>query len=584
MRIRLFMWGYQPHFKVHAQTFAEGIFNKLDKNLNPNVFLIGILCEENADRHPICIQPEDPRYPLEIFSDILKISEEFEQLDERSNLFYSDPDSERDVKHRIKFDSIKNAVQKIIRESDLDNEITSFCSVPVLIEGYMVSVVLQLDRSAYNSHYSLKKNKRNRSYISRSLLESTINEYLNECSKELSKANPGKNLRGFEREYDDVIRSGGKDLMYTPASVGDIMGLHGLFEACNIISSLKYEGEEITGVLIISKIDHPNLEINLQYDSPIKLRDFGAVRKQLEISSDNIHLLSDSNVIYGFGTVLESYNLEKEDLFLIKFTSHYHWELIHAGNVLMKVRYGLPYLPSALIDKEKFQSDVKRIFADDIDLDDIERLWELILEAIKQKHGTMVVISKESKNEALRLKNQCIVIKPVELSPSLIQIVTSIDGAVLITPQGICHAIGVILDGVSSNKCTSSRGARYNSAIRYTEFTDCPCLIVVISEDSLIDLVPNLMPQINRSEIENELNKLRHLGDPDDDSGKFHSAMNWYDNHRFYLSSEICEEINKIKKEYEEKMSRKGITQMIYRNFIPNEEMDDSYFNDEDNS
>lgn len=206
----------------------------------------------------------------------------------------------------------------------------------------------------------------------------------------------------------------------------------------------------------------------------------------------------------------------------------------------------------------------------------------LIKESIKQKHGTIVVISGGVEEEVKRLKSQAIPIDPVELSSSLIKLITSIDGAILIDQDGICHAIGVILDGLASKNGKPSRGARYNSAIRYVEYTDHPCMAVVISEDGLIDLVPDLMPQINRSAIESAISTLHNLSDAEEDTGKFHEVMSWLDKHRFYLSPEVCEEINKIKENFEQMMQDKGITHLKHQDFQPHEEMNDSYFFDEE--
>ena len=101
----------------------------------------------------------------------------------------------------------------------------------------------------------------------------------------------------------------------------------------------------------------------------------------------------------------------------------------------------------------------------------------------------MVVISKGADIEAKRLEKQCIKIKPTYLNSQLVRKVSAIDGAILIEPSTKCHAIGVILDGLASNKGTSSRGARYNSAIRYVELSKYPCLAIVISQDGMVDLV-----------------------------------------------------------------------------------------------
>ncbi|KQL33536.1 hypothetical protein AN960_20910 [Bacillus sp. FJAT-25509] len=49
-----------------------------------------------------------------------------------------------------------------------------------------------------------------------------------------------------------------------------------------------------------------------------------------------------------------------------------------------------------------------------------------------------------------------------------------------------------ILDGIANeNIGTISRGARYNSALRYLNYSknkNIPCLIVIVSEDKYIDI------------------------------------------------------------------------------------------------
>jgi hypothetical protein len=55
--------------------------------------------------------------------------------------------------------------------------------------------------------------------------------------------------------------------------------------------------------------------------------------------------------------------------------------------------------------------------------------------------------------------------------------------------EGKCHSIGVILDGLASERGDAARGARYNSAIRYVESSAHACLAVVLSEDGLINII-----------------------------------------------------------------------------------------------
>jgi hypothetical protein len=50
-------------------------------------------------------------------------------------------------------------------------------------------------------------------------------------------------------------------------------------------------------------------------------------------------------------------------------------------------------------------------------------------------------------------------------------------------------AIGAILDGLATDAGYPSRGARYNSAIRYVASSSHACLAIVVSEDGMINVV-----------------------------------------------------------------------------------------------
>lgn len=66
-----------------------------------------------------------------------------------------------------------------------------------------------------------------------------------------------------------------------------------------------------------------------------------------------------------------------------------------------------------------------------------------------------------------------------------------IDGAVLLDQNGKVYIIGVILDGkISPKGTTMARGARYNSAVKYSySHRNEKHLVVVISEDGDCDFV-----------------------------------------------------------------------------------------------
>jgi DNA integrity scanning protein DisA with diadenylate cyclase activity len=488
-QIRWFMWTHQDQFQVSAHIAAERIFTSLDQDLKTTVFLVGILVEDRKDRYAICVEPEDCGYDPNLFSDVQEQAQHLEAADPARLTLHSHSIAQETPDRRLILEALRDAIQGVINRQDEALGVISFCSWPVLVQGYMVCTVLQLQRDVFHAYYSLVKNQVNNRYaMATSLIDATVMEYLDGCAEALRNPEPGAELGVLGRDAEEVIRAAGNRLMDAPAwSCGEFVRLPGLFHACNTISSLRYEEAEGIGTMLLSRRGHPNIEVQLALSAPVRMRNYRAARKLLEISSQEISLLSDAVYIYGLGHVVGLYDQRREDLFSINFTKHYTWELLHANHVMMRVTYGQPQLPQMPIDKEQFKQDLRRIFPD-IAPKNIEQLWLLVLEATKQKHGTLVVVSSKAQKEAVRLEKQCTRIEPMQLTPEIMRVVTAIDGAVLIDPSATCYAIGVILDGLASERGTSARGARYNSAIRYVEGIG-GCLVVVVSEDGSIDLV-----------------------------------------------------------------------------------------------
>ena len=142
--------------------------------------------------------------------------------------------------------------------------------------------------------------------------------------------------------------------------------------------------------------------------------------------------------------------------------------------------------------------------------------------AVDQRHGSMLIVARDAELEADRLRGQGTRIEPMKLTPDLYRQVSEIDGTIIIDPQGVCHAIGVILDGSARPECTPSRGARYNSGIRYVRSADTPRLAVVVSDDQTVDVIPVLPPRIKRSELERAIAGLETATAND-----YHSAIHW---------------------------------------------------------
>ncbi|NVO31397.1 DNA integrity scanning protein DisA nucleotide-binding domain protein [Hymenobacter lapidiphilus] len=490
------IWPYQARFRQAAQTVANGLFDALDEDLDPYVYLLALPLTAAGRTHNDLyaaaeFEPADSAVPAHHFARVLERGQALQLA--HNWQFTTDPDVEsEDMQRRKQFGrGVRLAVQEVLDELDAADKRLSFAGWPAQIGHFAVMPVLRLNRKVYNSYPSLQPNRfyTDGRQLPHSLIQAAILRFNEDCIKSLTEPEPGSGLLIRPRDADEIIRSAGKLFMDTPAQdMGMNPAATKLFATCNTISSLRYEGAEGVGKLLLARRGHPNLSEVFALTCPTPLTDYRAVRKLLEMTTSDVSLLADGENVYALGRQVGQYDAAREDLFVISFITHYAWEFQHGGQVLMRAHYGHPSLPRARLNRTKFRRDLRRTF-ELTDSAKVEKLWDVVLEASRQKHGTLLVITTEALAEADRLKLQCTLIEPVPLTPLITRLVTAIDGAVLLDPDAFCYSIGVILDGKATGRGTSTRGARYNSAIRYVESSPYPCIAIVVSEDGLMDVI-----------------------------------------------------------------------------------------------
>lgn len=261
------------------------------------------------------------------------------------------------------------------------------------------------------------------------------------------------------------------------------------------------------------------------------------------------------------------------------------WVAEHNNIPLLSVTDGHPTVPRERLDKNTFSDAVERIFGEHAD---VEELWRLALEASEQHHGTMLVIHANAENEARRLSPPAIGIKPGPLADSTLLAVSAIDGAILVDPAGHCHAVGTILDGLAvPGMGDASRGARFNSAHRYLSESNGNCLIVIVSEDGMLNLIPDLPRRVKRSYVDGVISKVVSLshGKPVDfeEFFKHEKHLRSLD---FYLSAEQCtlanESLERVE-DYRESSAKSNdglgfITRVWHDKYEPHSAFNDTFF------
>ena len=579
--ITQFMWGYQPHFRIQFQSLLNSVLEALGiHDSGAECFLIGAKIPNRSNPNDVCVEPEDGKWPIDLFDGLLDLIEAEIVKHPLQKVLYGDEPSMRDKPENIRRDSIRLAVQESIRSYDSNHHVRSFTGTPVPVNDHYVAPILQIPATLFHRFRPLCVPATDGQFAGHpSLIHAAIAQVLMEATDELFRPDPGRDLAGKSRSPEEIIQRAAAAFMHTPriAIQDRNFGSANLFERFNIISSLMYEGAKGLGRLLLANPEDNAVEFLLKLAEPVPFRDHRWSRKVLELASPLNALIADSDKIHGLGNIASGIDpWTSQSVFEIEFLDHYFWRLSCGGEVMLVSEYGVPSLPKEVFPNDRLLDTYQRLFPE-VHEEDLDRFEALFRTAVKQRHGSLLVIAKDAESEADRLRGQGTRIEPMKLTPELYRQVSGIDGSVLIDPQGVCHAIGGILDGPAVPECTPSRGARYNSGIRYVSASNTSRLAIIISDDQMVDVIPVLRPRVKRSILEERVTELEAAT-----SSSYYPAINWLNGHRFYLDQKQCDRINESLKRIQQEPMEVGEMRRKWDKFSPDPDFNESYFEDEE--
>ncbi len=490
-RILIFMGQWQDAFQNAVKNSVECIFQILELPITFNIFIIGVpIATENVEQ--IFFQQEDCGFTADEFKQVFDLAKDTFNNDPEQFFFIDTLHLNQVHKDSLYPKALRKAVQSILEKHDPEKKQISFCSFPLQKNEHWIVTVIQLERQDFDHHYQLTKKEHElhsmREYrIDRCFLESVIYRILAESELELRK--PSAEETFLLANPKRVIEDAASSLLRSVEVHVNQWNSVDLLSFANAVAAERYEGAFSKGRLIICPTNHPDILAKVKFKVPIMINDYRGIRKLLEVSSAQMALLCDVETVWGFGMSLNTYQPSLENLFEIRFTEHYTWELAHAENIMLRVKYREPRLPRERFNKEQFYDYVYRLF--EVNKTTVARLVKAVEAAVEQRHGTILVITPEAEQETKRLAAQSTAIDAVTVTEEMISHISSIDGAILMSPGGVVHSFGVILDGKATKNGNSARGARYNSAIRYIDgekARDVNCLALIVSEDGYTDL------------------------------------------------------------------------------------------------
>ncbi|MGC8964413.1 MAG: diadenylate cyclase [Brevinematia bacterium] len=277
------------------------------------------------------------------------------------------------------------------------------------------------------------------------------------------------------------------------------------------LSNQTYEGNKSNGYIIFTDKYIDDLEITFSNPIPLNIKNIRTIKKIIQISSKkSLCLVAFGNNIIGLKSLK---NFHSKNI-LISIDKDF-WEIlvyspqlsidkefltqIKGNNFLPLIifRNGLPEIPKIKLDLNNIKKAIKETFPK-ISPISVKKILKIFSEISKIPHGLIIIITTKelAESETKRLLYKSFQISPfnlfnkkLTLKINLIDSITSIDGAIIIDTDGICYGIGVILDGDVSSVENPSRGARYNSCLRYIETRNNKSIAIVASDDGMIDVV-----------------------------------------------------------------------------------------------
>ncbi|MDR2893064.1 MAG: diadenylate cyclase [Deltaproteobacteria bacterium] len=283
------------------------------------------------------------------------------------------------------------------------------------------------------------------------------------------------------------------------------------FACLNAIASLKYEKQECSARIAFSKESDkgndngnsgndkgedngsgelpgiPAIPLKAAFEPSLSLTHYRKTRKLLAALDDRLCLIASGARLLG---IARAEDCAGPDVYLASLLKHLTWEISRQGRVLLRSEEGRLVAGRKRMQDKEIVKHARRIL--NLDQAEAGRVLALIKGAAGAGHGGMLVFSEEAEQEAARLCKDAITVQPFTPEAEDLAAFSVMDGAILMDLDCRCHALGVILDGPACGNSDSSRGARYNSALRYYEKNaGKKLLLAVLSDDGMFNLIPN---------------------------------------------------------------------------------------------
>lgn len=562
------MWSGQSELRWSMERLADDALDRSGIELDPRGFLIGL--PEHDEDLPIKIEPSRRAFDLDHLDGLMR-----KALRRYRRRVTTVPEDEVHQRAALLEACRREIVVEALTTAARFDDRTVCVGLSVVVGDYRVFPVLAVRTEPWEDIHRLRPLTVDGLALPESFPDAVVHDVLRAASRELDRITP-TSLMGVDAGA--VLRSAADSFVNGVVARAGQEFAHGVRDALDAVSAQTYEGRASLGSLALAPRGDECVEAQVTFEHEIPLTVARSLRKALEMSGRGLRLLTDGRIVHGLGDVKETYDPRQQRCFVIQVVGNGTWELWHAGAPLLRVEHGHPSLPGELVDPGVFADTLRRVFRSrDCDA---EALWEMTQECVRQQHGTMLVVHPDAAEEGRRLLPQAYTIEPTRLGPTALRSLTNVDGAVLVSPDGVCHAVGVILDGAATGTGDGSRGARYNSAIRYLAGEGRGSMVIIVSEDGRIDLLPHLRRRVRRDTVQKALDTFVQAVEDEEEYEKLARLDNRCSDLEFYFDTDQCEVLNQAREAVEQRRWEEERVRLQVVPVQPHPAMDDGYFLD----
>lgn len=561
------LWDGQARFRRSLEQVANDVLDAAGVDLDPRAFVVALPLESDGE---VMVEPQRGHFDRSV----LKLASTL--ATRRFNKLVREGDLDEDnAAHLAALESLtrRRAVADKLNAAARASGRVHFVGLGVTIGDHLVFPALALQADPWNELPQLNDDATDPFLTACSFQEAVVTTVLDVASRELDRQTPGHIVRA---DTEAVLRAAADSFVSAVVARTGQDNAFGAMQAFDAVAATRYEGRAGKGSLVLAPADDDTLTRIITLEHPVPIGRTRGLRKILELSGPGLHLLCDGREVYGLGSV----DAEKDtDTYEVRISGDGSWELWVGDEPYLRIDNGIPAMPRDLLDEDEFAVTVDRVFPD-VSARSAHFLWRVAVACSHQPHGTMLVVHPEADEEAARLLPQGYAITPTRLSDRALEAATSIDGAVLVSPDGRCHAVGVILDGLATGTGDPSRGARFGSAIRYLAGAGKGAMVIIVSEDGRIDLLPKSKRRVRRATVQRAVDRLVAASAEGEDPEAFTRADRAVEKIEFYLNQEQCDAVNDAREAVESREWGEARVRRQYIPIAPDPAMDDSYFVD----